>query len=88
MLMGQFMKSPIFVLGMAVGFVWSLAASEPWTLDQAIRCALTNSPDARLAWQRIAAAQAVLNQARSAFSSQLQFQSSYTRTDNPMLVLP
>jgi outer membrane protein TolC len=55
-------------------------------LEQAIRHALTNSPDARIAQHRIAAAQAGLNQARAAFSPQLQFQSSYLRTDNPMLV--
>ena len=61
-------------------------AAEPWTLEQAIRYALTNSPDARLAIQRIATAQAGLNQAKAAFSPQVQFQSSYTRTDNPMLV--
>ena len=61
-------------------------AAEPWTLEHAIRYALTNSPDARLAVQRIAAAQAGLNQAKAAFSPQLQFQSSYIRTDNPMMV--
>ena len=44
------------------------------------------NPDARLARQRIAAAQAGLEQANAAFWPRLQFQSSYTRTDNPMLV--
>jgi outer membrane protein len=70
--------------------VWSLAsaalAAAPWTLEQAISHALANSPDARLAAQRIAAAQAGLKQANAAFSPQLQFGSSYLRTDNPMLV--
>jgi outer membrane protein TolC len=63
-----------------------LQSAEPWTLPQAIQCALTNNPDTRLAEQRILAAQAGLQQAKAAFSPQLQFQSSYLRTDNPMLV--
>ena len=47
--------------------------------------ALADNPDARLARQRIAAAQAGLDQANAAFWPRLQFQSSYTGTDNPML---
>lgn len=60
--------------------------AEPWTLERAIQLALTNSPDARVALQRIAAAEAGLKQANSAAWPKLQFQSSYTRTDNPMMV--
>ena len=58
------------VVGVAMGLAWTLAGAEPWTLEQAIRHALTNSPDARLALQRIAAAQAGLRQASAAFSPQ------------------
>jgi outer membrane protein len=61
-------------------------AAESWTLERAIRHALTNSPEARLALHRITAAQAGLQAARAAFSPQLQFQAGYLRTDNPMLV--
>ena len=61
-------------------------AAEPWTLPRAIDFAVTNSPDARMSEQRIRAAQAALRQANAAFSPQLQIQSSYTRTDNPMMV--
>jgi outer membrane protein len=66
---------------------WSLAAfaADPWTLERALHQALTSNPDARLAQQRIIAAQAGLDQANSAFWPRLQFQSSYTGTDNPML---
>ena len=74
------------ILGLLCVLAWTVQGAEPWTLDRAIRHALTNSPDARIAQHRIAAAQAGLNQARAAFSPQLQFQSSYLRTDNPMLV--
>lgn len=61
-------------------------AAEPWTLERALEHAYTNSPDARLARHRIAAAQAGIDQANAAFWPRLQAQSSYTRTDNPMLV--
>ena len=61
-------------------------AGEPWTLERALEQALAHNPDARLARNRIAAAQAGLEQANAAFWPRLQFQSSYTRTDNPMMV--
>lgn len=60
-------------------------AAEPWTLDRALEFALTGNPDARLAEQRILAAQAGLEQANAAFWPRLQMQTSYTRTDNPMV---
>ena len=60
--------------------------SEPWTLSQALHFARTNSPDARIAQHRIAAAQAVLGQANAAFWPKLQASSSYTRTDHPASV--
>jgi outer membrane protein TolC len=47
--------------------------------------ALTSNPDARLAQQRIVAAQAGLEQANAAFWPRVQLQSSYTGSDNPML---
>jgi outer membrane protein len=68
--------------------VWALpaVAGDTWTLERALDYALANSPDARLARQRVIAAQAGLEQANAAFWPRLQFQSSYTRTDNPMMV--
>lgn len=61
------------------------AAAEPWTLERALGFALTNSPDARIAVQRVVAAQAGLEQANAAFWPRVSFLSGYTRTDNPML---
>jgi outer membrane protein TolC len=55
-----------------------------WTLERALDYALTHNPDARIAEQRIVAAQAGLEQANAAFWPRLQVQSGYTRTDNPM----
>jgi outer membrane protein TolC len=61
-------------------------AAEPWTLERSLEYALEHNPDARIAQQRIEAAQAGLEQAKAAFWPKLQIQSSYTRSDNPMLV--
>jgi outer membrane protein TolC len=74
------------LLALALGCHLSANATEPWTLERALDFALSHNPDARIAQQRIAAAQAALEQADSAFWPRLQVQSSYTRTDNPMLV--
>jgi len=69
----------------SMAFSSSVRAAEPWTLESALDYALAHNPDARIAQQRIAAAQAGLEQANSAFWPKLQVQSGYTRTDNPML---
>ncbi|SPE60046.1 Outer membrane efflux protein [Verrucomicrobia bacterium] len=80
------MKSTPVLPGLLLA--WSLAAgsAQPWTLERALDYALAHNPDARIAQQRIRAAQAGLEQADSAFWPKLQLQSSYLRTDNPMLV--
>lgn len=75
----------LFLIGwMLVGSV--AYGTEPWTLERALEQALAHNPSARLARHRIAAAQAGLEQANAAFWPRVQFQSSYTRTDNPMMV--
>ena len=73
------------ICGLAL--TWSLAAlgGEPWTLERALQQALAGNPDARLAQQRIVAAQAALDQANAAFWPRLQAQSSYSASDNPMM---
>jgi outer membrane protein TolC len=70
------------MMAIAAGFV---SGADVWTLESAIRHAQTNSPDARIAQRRIAAARAGIEQANAARWPRLQFQSGYTRTDNPML---
>ena len=74
-----------FAGAMAIA-AWTAGASEPWTLARALEEAYKSNPDARLARQRVVAAQAGLEQANAAAGPRLQFQSSYTRTDNPMMV--
>ena len=78
-------KLPALSLLAATLLTSAAGAAEVWTLERAIGHALTNSPDARIAQRRIAAARAGIDQANAAFWPQLQIQSSYTRTDNPML---
>ncbi len=80
------MKRRLGFLALPLLFPLAAVAAEPWTLERALDYALAHSPDAQLAQQRIVAAQAGLEQADSAFWPHLQFQSSYTRTDNPMMV--
>lgn len=60
--------------------------AEVWTLARLIAHAQTNSPDARIAVHRMRAARSGIEQANAALWPQLQLQSSYTRTDNPMQV--
>ena len=79
------MKRQLGFLGLLLTCSLAASAAEPWTLERALDYALAHNPDARIAQQRIAAAQAGLEQANSTFWPRLQVQSSYTRTDNPML---
>src|SRR5436190_91962 len=77
---------PNLVLAGGLLITGLLHAAEPWTLERALEQALANNPEARLARHRITAAQAGIEQANAAFWPRLQFQSSYIRTDNPMMV--
>lgn len=57
-----------------------------YTLDGAVRRALADNPDARIATSRLAAAQAALLQAGAAFQPQVRIESSYVGTDRPVSV--
>jgi len=74
------------ILGLAILGSLAALAAEPWTLERAMQQAMSANPDARLAQQRVAAAQAGLDQANAAFWPRVQLQSSYTGSDNPMQV--
>jgi outer membrane protein TolC len=80
------MTRALGIVGVVLSWSLSAACAEPWTLERALQQALASNPDARLAQQRIVAAQAGLQQANAAFWPRLQFQSSYTGSDNPMQV--
>ena len=79
------MTKQLRILGLLLSWSLSALCAEPWTLERALEQALASNPDARLAQQRIVSAQAGLEQANAAFWPRVQFQSSYTGSDNPML---
>jgi outer membrane protein TolC len=75
----------LLVLVLALLAAQALLRAEPWTLDRALEVALKNSPDARIARQRVAGAQALSEQARAAWYPQLSLQGRYLETNSPML---
>lgn len=70
---------------------WSLlalplaAVAAPWTADEAVRTALANHPDAAVARARIAAAEAMIEQANAAWRPQVSVSGRYTDTNSPMM---
>jgi len=71
---------------LAAGLLRCACAAAPWTLEAALACAWTNSPDARIAQTRVAAARAASRQAEASLWPQLQFEAGYFRSDNPVNV--
>lgn len=63
---------------------WSACAGERLTLKEAIAEARRNSPDIAIAQSRIRESAAGVRQADAALWPRLNFQSSYSRTDNPI----
>ncbi|MEY4940066.1 MAG: hypothetical protein RIQ93_1801 [Verrucomicrobiota bacterium] len=61
------------------------AHAESWTLDRAIATALERHPDARLARARVEGAQALVDQAQSAWRPQVTLSGRYTDTNSPMM---
>jgi outer membrane protein TolC len=61
------------------------AGAETWTLDRALATALKGNPDSRIARERVAGAQAMIDQARAAWYPQLSLQGRYTETNSPMM---
>jgi len=57
---------------------------EKWSVQEAVSYALANNPDTRAALERMAASEADLKAARSAFYPQLGLAVEYSRTNNPM----
>lgn len=80
------MTKELPICGLVLACCLAAIGAEPWNLERALHQALTANPDARLAQQRVLAAQAGIEQANAAFWPRLQFQSSYTASDNPMQV--
>ena len=68
-----------------IAFASVVVAAEPWTLDRAVAYALAHSPDALVARARVEGAQALVQQAQSAWYPQLAVSGRYTDTNNPMM---
>jgi len=61
------------------------AAAAVWTIDEAVATALKQSPDAELARERMAGAQAMVMQSRAARLPQVILKGGYTGTNSPLL---
>ena len=66
-------------------FLPAAVHAESWTLDRAVATALERHPDARLARARVDVAQALVDQARSAWRPQVTLSGRYTETNSPMM---
>lgn len=65
--------------------VLTTAADTPWNVVRAVETALENSPEARIALHRLAAARALVEQARSQLWPHVSLSGGYTQTNSPML---
>ena len=57
---------------------------EVWTAALAVDFAVNNSPDSRIALERMAAAKAEINQARTGYFPHIDISGQYGQTNNPM----
>lgn len=62
----------------------NIVVPDQWTTENAVHFALENNPDISITRQRIAVAEAAVQEANSAFYPRLDLNASYQRTNNPM----
>lgn len=72
----------IFLLG---SIAFNPLNAEEWSLARAIEAVRMGSPDAEILRSRVDAAEALVRQAGAAWLPQLQIQSGYHQTDQPMM---
>ncbi len=65
--------------------LFSTASAAPWTASEAVATALRNHPDAAVARARIAAAEALIDQAGSAWLPHVSLSGRYADTNSPMM---
>lgn len=75
---------PVFFFTTAL-LAAGVARAETWTLDRAVATALERNPDARSARARADGAQALVDQAQSAWQPQVTLSGRYTATNSPMV---
>ncbi|MBS0664086.1 MAG: TolC family protein [Verrucomicrobia bacterium] len=76
---------PAARLALILVLVLPALRAETWSLDRAVATALERNPDARAARARVDGAQALVEQAQSAWLPQLSVSSRYTDTNSPMM---
>ncbi len=79
----------LFIVSIALTLTATVSAAEDtatksWTPHNAVIFALQNSPDSRIAAQRISAAIAQRNMAESSFRPRLNLSAGYDQTNNPI----
>ena len=79
------MKFSLFQIPVTAVLLAATLHAEPWTLDRALQVAQENSPDALVAQARLAGAQALVEQAQSAWLPQVMLSGRYTQTNSPRL---
>ena len=72
-----------------LGAPHSVVAATPdipdeWTPESSVQFALDNNPDTAITKQRIAAAEAIVQEAKATFYPRLDIDASYQQTNNPM----
>jgi outer membrane protein TolC len=75
---------PTLLLVLAGALLPALQA-EPWTLGRAVTTALQNSPDIQSAQHRLDAAEAMIQQANSAWQPQFTVAGGYTQTNSALV---
>lgn len=66
------------------GYVYSQEVPEVWTARNSVAFSLANSPDSRIALQRMQMARAAVDQARVRYYPHLDISALYGQTNNPM----
>lgn len=72
-------------LGGALFVATTSLSAETWTAPTAVAATLRNNPDVEVAHHRLAAAEAMIEQARAAWLPQVALSSRYTETNSPMV---
>ena len=84
LLLSCFVLPSLFLLGTILDSALAEVVPQVWTARNAVVFALKNSPDSRIAEQRIAAADASRQLAESAYYPQLNLSATYGQTNNPI----
>jgi len=74
----------LLLLAFAAAWAPASPGAEVWSLDRALETALRNSPDARMAGERIEGTRALVTQALASASPSVSVRGGYVQTNSPM----